>query len=162
MKTAKQLLNKVVECFCIFLITVMVLLVAWQIFVRYVLNNPSSISETLTRYMFVWLVTVTATYAFGSRDHMCISYLKDKLDSHIKPLVNIVIELLNIFFAGAVMVYGGARITHLQMVQLDANLHIPTGIIYCIIPICGVIIIFYAICNLMDDWNMLKTKKEEH
>ena len=43
------------------------------------------------------------------------------------------------------MVFGGFRITHMNFVQFDSILHIPTGIIYSIIPICGVIIIFYSV-----------------
>ena len=46
------------------------------------------------------------------------------------------------------MVYGGFVITRMNLVQLDSILHIPTGVIYSIIPICGVIIIFYSIYNI--------------
>ena len=58
-------------------------------------------------------------------------------------------------FSGLVMVFGGFRITHMNFVQFDSILHIPTGIIYSIIPICGVIIIFYSIYNIT-----LELKKE--
>lgn len=53
------------------------------------------------------------------------------------------------------MVFGGFRITHMNFVQFDSILHIPTGIIYSIIPICGVIIIFYSVYNIT-----LELKKE--
>lgn len=55
---------------------------------------------------------------------------------------------MTIIFAGLVMVYGGFVITRMNLVQLDSILHIPTGVIYSIIPICGVIIIFYSIYNI--------------
>lgn len=65
MKQLKQVINKVVEWVSIGLVVVMVLLVLWQIVARYLLNSPSSFSEALTRYLFVWLVLITSTYAFG-------------------------------------------------------------------------------------------------
>lgn len=152
MVALKRRLDRFMEVFCVGIITVMVLLVTWQIIARYILNDPSSISEVLTRYLFVWLVITTATYVFGQKDHMCITFLKDKLPAKIKRIVNVVIELITIVFAVSVMIVGGFFITRMQMVQIDSTLHIATGIIYSIIPICGIITVFYCICNIVDFW----------
>lgn len=153
MKRIKDAVNKVVECISVVLIVVMVLLVLWQVIARYILNNPSSFSEALTRYLFVWLVLVTSTYAFGSREHMRIEILPSRLHGSVKRYVNIAIEGITIVFAVCIMTFGGSVITRMQMVQMDSSLHIPMGAIYSIIPICGVIIIFYCICNILDEWN---------
>ena len=99
MKQLKQIINKVVEWISIGLVVVMVLLVLWQVVARYLLNNPSSFSEALTRYLFVWLVLITSTYAFGSRDHMYIAALNDKLKGKTKTVVNILIEALTILLS---------------------------------------------------------------
>lgn len=160
MNKFRAVLNKFVEWFSVLLITVMVLLVSWQVFARYVLNSPSSFSETLTRYLFVWLVIVTATYAFGKRDHMCITYLKDKFSGKIKSMVDIVIEILTLLFSVTIMIYGGAMITRMQMVQMDSNLHIPVGVIYSVIPVCGILILFYSICNIGEEIQKIKQPKE--
>lgn len=160
MNQAKKIINKIVEWFSIGLIVVMVLLVLWQIVARYVLNDPSSFSEALTRYMFVWLVLVTSTYAFGTREHMCISVIKNKLKEKPKTIVNILIEVITIIFAVGILVFGGTIISSMQMVQLDSSLHIPMGIIYSIIPVCGVLIIFYSICNILTEVGNLKKLKE--
>ncbi len=148
MKTVRNVINKLVEAFSVALIIVMVLLVLWQVVARYALNNPSTFSETLTRYLFVWLVLVTATYAFGKREHMYISALNDKFKGVSKTIVNVFIEALTILFSLCVMVYGGCVITGMQMVCMDSSLHIPMGIVYAIIPVCGVLIVFYCLCNI--------------
>lgn len=150
MKQLKQVINKVVEWVSIGLVVVMVLLVLWQIVARYLLNSPSSFSEALTRYLFVWLVLITSTYAFGSRDHMYIAALNDKLTGRTKTVVNILIEVLTILFAACVMVYGGSIITRMQMVSLDSSLHLPMGVVYGVIPVCGVLIVFYCIMVSMN------------
>lgn len=156
MKKLKQMINKTVEWFSIGLVIVMVLLVLWQIVARYLLNSPSSFSEALTRYLFVWLVLVTSTYAFGSRDHMYVSALNDRLRGKTRTVVNILIEVLTILFAACVMVFGGSIIARMQMVSLDSSLHIPMGIVYAIIPVCGVIIVFYCICNIIEELEKAK------
>lgn len=161
MTKLRAILDKVVEGLSVAIIVLMVLLVSWQVFARYVLNSPSSFSETLTRYLFVWLVIVTASYAFGKRDHMCISFLKDKLPDHMKYAVNILIEILTLLFSATIMVYGGFTMMKMQMVQMDSNLHIPMGVIYSVIPVCGVIILFYAICNMEEEFQNIKMQKGE-
>ena len=159
MKTLRNVINKAVEAFSVVLIIVMVLLVLWQVVARYFLQNPSTFSETLTRYLFVWLVLVTSTYAFGKQEHMYISALNDKFRGKAKTAVSVLIEALTILFAVCVMVYGGAIITKMQMVSMDSILHIPMGLVYAIIPICGVLIVFYCACNIADE---LTKEKEAH
>lgn len=161
MNSIRKVLNKAVEWFSIAVVAVMVVLVLWQIVARYLLNSPSAFSETLTRYLFVWLVLITATYAFGSREHMYISVLNDKLRGKWKLAVNILIEIITILFALCVMVYGGSIITGMNMVQLDSSLHIPIGIIYSIIPFCGVLIIFYCLCNIKSEIDSFRNNRKE-
>ena len=156
MKKLKQMIDKAVEWFSIALVIVMVLLVLWQVIARYLLNSPSSVSEALTRYLFVWLVLITSTYAFGSREHMYISALNDRLRGKIRTVVNILIEVLTILFAACVMVFGGSIITRMQMVSLDSSLHIPMGVVYAVIPVCGVITVFYCICNILEELEKAK------
>ena len=146
----RKVVNKITETLCIVILAVMVLLVLWQIFARYVLNSPSSFSEALAKDLFVWLVIVSATYAFGSREHMRISILPDKLKGAKSKALETVIDIITIVFAGLVMAFGGIIITKEQMVEIDSSLHIPTGVLYMIIPICGCIIILYTICCLKD------------
>lgn len=161
MEKLKRGLNRFVELFSIVVIAVMVLLVLWQVIARYLLNSPSSFSEALTRYLFVWLVLITATYAFGSRDHMCITVLNERLKGRVRTAVNIVIEAATAFFAGCIMIYGGSAITAMQMVQTDSSLHIPMGIIYGVIPVCGVLIIFYCVCNVLEELRGAADRKGE-
>lgn len=156
MNKVRNVINKMVEMFSVVLIVVMVILVLWQVFARYVLNSPSSFSETLTRYLFVWLVIVTSTYAFGSRDHMRIEVLLNAFRGKARCWVNIAIEVITIVFAALIMTFGGSVITRMQMVQQDSSLHIPMGVIYAIVPVCGVIMIFYCICNIYEEYRALK------
>ena len=147
MKTVKNILDKVTSYASVFIFIMMVLMVTYQVVARYIFSAPSSVTEILTRYSFVWLIIISATYMFGQREHINIAVVKDKLPKKAKRIVNIIIECVTIAFAGLIMVFGGFKITHMNFVQFDSILHIPTGIIYSIIPICGVIIIFYSIYN---------------
>ena len=155
-----KFLNEHLEaCFIVPLMFLMSIIIFIQVVMRYVFHSSLTWSEEMARYLFVWLVLITSTYAFGKREHMCISYLKDKLPLKGQRMVNILIEAITFFFAAAIMIYGGVRISAMQMVQLDSVLKIPTGLIYSIIPISGVGIAFYSLCNLMTEYTMLKEGK---
>lgn len=152
----KNTLDRIIGAVSVVIMIVMVLLTLWQVFARYVLNNPSGFSEVLTRFLFVWLVVITATYVFGQKDHMAITYVKDKFSEKNQKILNIAIECITIIFASTVMIYGGSIITKMQMSQTDATLLIPTGYIYSIIPICGVVIVIYCILNILEYINIKK------
>lgn len=155
MKAIKNILDKITAVSSIVVFIAMVLMVTYQVIARYFFASPSSVTEALTRYSFVWLIIISATYMFGQREHICISVVRDKLSAKAKEIVNIIIEIVTIIFAGLVMIFGGFTISKMNLLQIDSILNIPTGIIYSIIPICGVIIVFYSIYNIM-----LELKKE--
>lgn len=148
MKGLKTGLDKFLEIICITDFIVMVCLTLFQVVMRYVFRSPSSVSEVLARYCFVWLILLSATYVFGQRDHICISFLKDKMTGNVRQAMDVLTECVVIVFSAAILVYGGAVITNMNMLQYDSILKIPTGMIYSIIPACGILIIFYSIYNL--------------
>lgn len=148
MKGLKTGLDKFLEIVCIADFIVMVCLTLFQVVMRYVFRSPSSVSEVLARYCFVWLILLSATYVFGQRDHICISFLKDKMTGNVRQAMDVLTECVVIVFSATILVYGGAVITNMNMLQYDSILKIPTGMIYSIIPACGILIIFYSIYNL--------------
>ena len=74
MEKMKKLFDRVLEVSCIALMSVMTILVTYQVITRYIFNKPSAVSEVLARYMFVWMVLLCAAYVFGLREHMNIPF----------------------------------------------------------------------------------------
>ncbi|MBZ2386170.1 TRAP transporter small permease [Anaerococcus murdochii] len=148
MNNIKLKLDKILGWFCVILFSLMVILTTYQVVVRYVFSKPSAYSETLARYLFVWLILYSSAYVFGQKDHINIGYLKEKMPESVKQKVNIAIELITIAFSILVLIYGGIKVSTLNMLQFDSILNIPTGYIYSCIPIAGILIIFYSIYNI--------------
>lgn len=145
----KNALDKILGWFCIIIFSFMVLMTTYQVIVRYVFSNPSALSETLTKYAFVWLILYSSAYVFGQRDHISINFVKDKQKESTKRFLNIFIELIVIIFACLVMVYGGIRVSSMNLLQFDSILNVPTGYIYSAIPLSGILIIIYSIYNIL-------------
>nr|WP_295286120.1 TRAP transporter small permease [uncultured Blautia sp.] len=143
-------MNAVVSTICIVLFAVMVVVGTYQIITRFVFNNPSTISEELLTYTFAWMAIFSSAYVFGKRDHMRMTFIADKLPKEQRKILEIVIELLIIAFAVIVLIYGGFTIMGLTMTQKTASLGVMMGVIYAVVPICGILIAIYGVLNVID------------
>lgn len=143
----KMVVDKLLSLLLITIVGLMTILVTYQVVTRYVFESPSAISEVLSRYLFVWLVLFGSAYVFGSREHMAIAFVKDKFSPKIRLLIDMLIELITVAFALTVMIAGGYNSALRQMWQMDSALQIPMGMIYAAIPISGVLMLFYFLCN---------------
>ena len=145
----RKVINTVIKIACILLFGFMVIIGTYQILVRYIFNNPSTVSEELLTYSFTWMSLFAAAYVFGKREHMRMGFLADKLNKKKLTILNAIIEIIIIAFALIVMVYGGISITSLSMTQKTASLGIPMGYVYIVIPITGVVIAVYGVLNVI-------------
>lgn len=153
MNKLRNTLNKVIEVICITLLAFMVVLGTWQIITRYILNNPSTVSEDLLIYSFVWMSLLGSAYVFGKKDHMTMVFFRQKLESKstkAKITLSIMTELLIMIFSALVLVFGGTQISMLAMGQVSPALGISMGYIYLALPLSGVITIIYNVLNLID------------
>ena len=148
MEAIRKYVDKIIEFICIAFIGIMTALVTWQVITRYFFKSPSAITEQTSKYMFVWLVLLGTAYVFGKREHMSMVFIQEKFTGRTAVTVNIIIELIVIAFALGVLVIGGYRNTLLTMTQSDSALPITIGMIYVMLPISGLLTVFYGICNI--------------
>lgn len=149
MKSLKKFVDKTLAIICIVVFSIMVLATTYQVIVRYAFKNPSAYSETITRYLFIWLILYSAAYVFGKKEHIYIGVLKHKLSDEKQRILSLLTEIIIIIFAALVMIYGGFKVASMNMLQFDSILNIPTGYFYSCIPISGILIIFYSIYNIL-------------
>lgn len=153
MKTVASIrkwMDKIIMGACIVLFGLMVIVGSYQIITRYFFNKPSTVSEELLTFSFVWMALLASAYVFGIRDHMRMGFLADKIEGKGRIVLDIVIEILILVFALLTLVWGGSAIMQLSMQQMTASLGVPMGYIYTILPVSGVAIVVYSILNIID------------
>lgn len=128
----------------------MVLLTCWQVFTRYILQNPSSWSEEMVSYLFAWMSLFGASLVVGERGHMNIPIVVERFGDKARKCFAIFGEIVACIFAAVILVYGGIQITSLAMGQMTSSLGVPIGIFYVVLPLSGVLNIIYTILNIMD------------
>lgn len=148
MEQIKKVLDKVLSIICVFLFSVLVILVTWQVFTRFVLDNPSTFSEELAKYCFVWLVMFGAAFVFGENGHMRIEFIQDNMSEKIRMFAQIFIEICIIAFSALVLISGGLTTTKIAWTQMSAALNVPMGYLYAVMPVSGFFIIFYCLYNI--------------
>ena len=128
----------------------MVINVLWQVFSRYLLANPSSFTDELARYLMIWVGVLGAAYVAGKGNHVSITYFSEKFSQVNQKRVRVIINLIVLSFALFGMLVGGLRLVYVTLFleQLSPALKIPLGVVYAVIPLSGLLIIFYKILDL--------------
>lgn len=75
----RGLIDKIIQVLSTIIMGVMVIAVCWQVITRYILNNPSTVTEEALRYLLIWVTMVGGAYAYGRRKHLAITALSKRL-----------------------------------------------------------------------------------
>jgi len=148
----KKTIDTALERVLIVILAVMTLSVLWQVFSRYVLQNPSNWTDELVRFLFMWLGLLGAAYITGRRMHLAIDILPSRSNEKNQKKLNILIYSLVAAFSLFVMVVGGIRLVYITLTlnQISPTLEVPLGYVYLVVPISGILIIYYSILNIVD------------
>lgn len=146
MMTLKSKVDKVIQYSLVILMALMVFNVLWQVFTRFIMNDPSSFTDELARYLLIWLGLLGAGYVTGQKMHLAIDYLLNKTKPNVKSKLEYVINISIFLFALFVMVIGGVNLVSLTLYleQISAALQIQLGYIYIVLPLSGLLIMFYT------------------
>lgn len=140
----KKLLDRALAAACVVLFSVLVLTVTWQVFSRQVLGEPSSWSEELATYVFVWLGMFGAALVFSERGHIAVDLLVRRFPAGARRAAAVVVQLCVITFAVLALIWGGSRMTALTWDQTLTALPVTEGPFQLVMPVTGVLVVYYA------------------
>ncbi|WP_318455210.1 TRAP transporter small permease [Photobacterium leiognathi] len=147
MKKLVEYINKGLAAFTVSLSSFLVLCVVWQVLSRYIIGKPSTVTDEIARYLFMWVALIGAAYTTGLKRHLAIDLMTMKLKGKRKIINEIIIQLAIAVFASVVLVFGGSNlaIKTLATGQLTPALGWEMGYIYFCLPISGALMIFYSV-----------------
>ncbi|MGR5133227.1 TRAP transporter small permease [Vibrio alfacsensis] len=147
MKKLVEYINKGLATFTVSLSSFLVLCVVWQVLSRYIIGKPSTVTDELARYLFMWVALIGAAYTTGLKRHLAIDLVTMKLKGKRKIINELIIQIAIGVFAFVVLVYGGSNlaIKTLATGQLTPALGWEMGYIYFCLPISGALMIFYSV-----------------
>ena len=147
MKQIRIKVNKIIVRFLVLILVGMVLNVIWQVFTRFFTSSPSAFTNELARYLMIWLGILGAAYISGKQEHVAIDFFVKKLNNSVRRFIDRFVLLSILSFAFFVMIIGGINLVYitLKLEQYSPSLQIPLALVYSIIPISGLLIIFYKV-----------------
>ena len=149
MTHVKRGLDVALRWLCIGLFAALVLIVVWQVFSRQVLNAPSTWSEELAKYIFIWLGLFGAALVFGERGHIAVDALVRKMPERLQRWNAVLGQIVIAAFAVLVLVYGGWQVSELAWNQSMPGLPLKVGWLYLALPLSGVLVLFYTVYHLV-------------
>ena len=96
----KLAVDRVIAAFSVAVMLALVVCVVWQVFSRYVLNQPSTLTDELARFLMIWVGLLGAAYTVGAQRHLSIDLFALALNKRKQLLLSIVINVLILGFAG--------------------------------------------------------------
>ena len=160
LKPLKLAVDRTIATFSVLVMVALVVCVVWQVFSRYVLNQPSTLTDELARFLMIWVGLLGASYTVGAQRHLSIDFLAMLLPEQKKPLLSMVVNTLILLFAGLVIVSGGLKLIEKTLAtgQLSAAMQIPMGYVYIVLPLSGAIMMLYSLYFILSDARALLNK----
>jgi TRAP-type C4-dicarboxylate transport system permease small subunit len=128
----------------------MSIVVAVQVFCRYVLNHSLFWSEELARYLLVWLTFLGASVAYRRNIHPGIDIVYARMPASFQKTISIVIHLISMVLFGVMIIYG-IQFSYFVRLQISPALYLPKWIIFSIIPISGLVFMIHGVTFLIDE-----------
>ncbi|MER2493452.1 TRAP transporter small permease [Catenovulum sediminis] len=151
LQSLSRSLERLLGYLLILLVASIVAGVSWQVFSRYVLQAPSSVTEELARFLLIWIGLFGAAYAYRTGSHLGLDILTTRLKGSALKVAEVFINLAVLTFAIIVMLIGGISLVALTMdpAQTSASLEVQMGYVYLAVPASGALITLFALSNIV-------------
>jgi TRAP-type C4-dicarboxylate transport system permease small subunit len=142
-------ISKVLEKLMIVLVVAMMLSLSWQVFTRFVLKVPSTWTEEIARYTFIYLVMIGAALGVKNSVHFGMTMFSDKLHGKVRDyyqrfVINGIILLAAIFM----LVIGSEFAMSYGMNRVSPTFLVPMAWVFGIVPLSAVFMILFAFNNM--------------
>jgi len=126
---------------------IMLIAVVLQVISRYIFNSPTTFTDEIASFSLIWLGLLGAAYASGKELHLAIDLIPESTVKKSPRFFYGFVTFFVMLFAFLVMVVGGFRLCYLtwELGQKSAVLKIPLAVIYIVLPLSGLLILFYSL-----------------
>ena len=121
---------------------------------RYIVGRQVSWTEELACLLLVWSSFFGIALAFDSRAHLGIDLIVNMMADAPRKTAATLAHLVTIAFTVTAFLYGGCFLLHKAMFvtrNVMPALQIPDAVMYLPIPVSGLFILYFEICNYAED-----------
>ena len=119
-----------------------------QVVSRYVFDAPLVWTEELSANLLIWMTFLGATAIVRSDSHIRVEFVEEFFGPRVAAVLFSVFDVVIILFLVGLAIGGWQLMSQLEFEKTPA-LRIPIAWIVAIVPLCSVVMIGYAIANVV-------------
>lgn len=136
MDVLKKINDRFEEYFAAVLLVIMTILIFFQVISRFILNTPLAWSEETARYIFIWLIYISAALAVKRQEHIRVEIGLVLLKGKGKKIGYIITDIIFLIFSYFLVKDGFLLVQKLtEHGQTSPAVGFSMNYIYAIIPI---------------------------
>lgn len=143
-----QFIERIMVILAKVMIIAMVTITSVQVFCRYVLNFSIRWSEEVPLILMVWFGFISMAIGVKNKLHISIEFFYSLMPPKAQAVMERVVDLVTLLFGGC-MVYYGFKLSVFTMTSTMPATKLPTGWLYAIIPIAGILIVYESIMSIL-------------
>ena len=152
-----KFLDKAIDSMLVFFLAAMSIIVAANVFCRFVLNFSLYWADELAQILLVWLTFIGAALAMKEKTHYALLFLSDRFKGRKRQILTGIRQILVL---GAILslLYFSAIVAIRIGLWLMPATEISRSLVYIACPIGCLLMLYYA---TKDSFRMLKADPEE-
>ena len=144
--------NRTISRICIwssgFGLVLMTIIIGWQVFARYVLNDTPHWSEKFCLLLMIYFILFAAAAGVRDGSHIGLVIIKESLSGLPKRIVTVINHLIVGLF-GFGMVWFGADMVVSTWTHVIPTLGLPTGLSYLPFPLTGLLYMLFSLEHIL-------------
>lgn len=161
MNRIEIIINKLLNYSLILMLAVTVILVFFNVILRYVFNSGISTTEELSRFLFVWITFIGSILAFKENSHVNIDVFLKKFSTKYRHYIFVFINLIMIICCILIIIGSYQQMT-INFNNLSPISGIPTGINFFASLIMGLSIGLILIIRIIKSFHSSRLDKGEN
>jgi TRAP-type C4-dicarboxylate transport system permease small subunit len=150
MKKLWRRLDAVQEAVCAFLLAFIFVMVAIQVFLRYLFNFSFVWSEELIRYLMIWMVMIGSALVQSKNDHIRIDFFPMLAGPRGRRVMETGFRLCTLAFLAVILVKG-VKMVYFNRLFESSGLRIPMLWPTLAVPLGALLIGLYTLRDLIRD-----------
>lgn len=160
-----KLLDKIIwvlEKIVMVLLGVAIVIIACQVFCRYVLESPLWWSEQTARCLFVWMMMLSVPIIFRRKGAVAFDLIVEMMPDRPREIVHILSQSVVLFFAVSYFYYG-IQLCIETGDRIISGIEIPQNLMYAAAPVAMFLLSMVIIEQIVQEVKAVvgKGKKEE-
>jgi TRAP-type C4-dicarboxylate transport system permease small subunit len=143
-------LARFVEFVMVSLTVIMIVLVTYQVFERYVLHYTPPWSEELAVYLMIWFGIIGIAAGVRRKSHMALEYFADKMPEPVQKGLRIFNYVIMLIYS-SVLIHEGFNMVELTMNQKSPAIGLPVGYVYLALPVSAVLMVLFILEALVKE-----------